>query len=395
LAPQGYVPYSGDAAEAQDFGQRDEVAYQAPPPLPVYDQPPIPGDGYIWTPGYWGWNAGVRDYYWIPGTWVLPPRPGLFWTPGFWQWRGGDFAFRRGYWGPSVGFYGGVNYGFGYDGDGYDGDGYEGGRWQGDRFYYNRRVNNLSDRRIQTVYEQNVINNNNYVSYNDGPGGVRARPNPSQIAARNGPRFNATSAQVQNRRAALGRPDLRASLTQGRPAIAATARPGVFNGPDVVTNTRASAVYRLRTPPFNRPQPPDPRLNAPIRPAFDSANHAPAWANFGDRRGLGNQTFQSPREGNRAAPNSPPQRQFQSPTIMNRPLPNQTPPGPRFASPGLAPAQGQAPRFAPQPRFAPPAQMRAPEARASSPAPRPNTRPAAPSETRRQAPAGGPTPNQP
>jgi WXXGXW repeat (2 copies) len=28
----------------------------APPPLPVYDQPPIPAPGYIWTPGYWAWN---------------------------------------------------------------------------------------------------------------------------------------------------------------------------------------------------------------------------------------------------------------------------------------------------------------------------------------------------
>ena len=24
-----------------------------PPPLPIYEQPIIPGDGYIWTPGYW------------------------------------------------------------------------------------------------------------------------------------------------------------------------------------------------------------------------------------------------------------------------------------------------------------------------------------------------------
>ncbi len=24
----------------------------APPPIPVYAQPVIPGDGYIWTPGY-------------------------------------------------------------------------------------------------------------------------------------------------------------------------------------------------------------------------------------------------------------------------------------------------------------------------------------------------------
>ena len=27
----------------------------APPELPVYEQPEIPGPGYIWTPGYWAW----------------------------------------------------------------------------------------------------------------------------------------------------------------------------------------------------------------------------------------------------------------------------------------------------------------------------------------------------
>lgn len=29
----------------------------APPPLPVYEQPLCPGDGYIWTPGYWAYAA--------------------------------------------------------------------------------------------------------------------------------------------------------------------------------------------------------------------------------------------------------------------------------------------------------------------------------------------------
>src|SRR6185503_11833604 len=71
----------------------------APPPLPVYEQPPCPEEGYIWTPGYWGWDDG--DYYW-----------------------------HAGYWGPHVGFYGGVPYGYGYDGEGY-----EGGYWQGRRFF--------------------------------------------------------------------------------------------------------------------------------------------------------------------------------------------------------------------------------------------------------------------
>src|SRR5262249_16572953 len=57
----------------------------APPVLPVYEQPPIPGPGYIWTPGYWAW--GDDGYYWVPGTWILPPAVGLLWTLGYWGWR--------------------------------------------------------------------------------------------------------------------------------------------------------------------------------------------------------------------------------------------------------------------------------------------------------------------
>jgi hypothetical protein len=34
----------------------------APPALPVYVQPPIPGD-YMRTPGYWAWSNDVQDYY--------------------------------------------------------------------------------------------------------------------------------------------------------------------------------------------------------------------------------------------------------------------------------------------------------------------------------------------
>ena len=45
----------------------------------------------------------------------------MFWTPGYWDWGGEAFLFQLGYWGPHVGFCGGVNYGFGYDGDGFYG----------------------------------------------------------------------------------------------------------------------------------------------------------------------------------------------------------------------------------------------------------------------------------
>src|SRR6266702_5733591 len=55
-----------------------------PPPIPVYEQPICPGDGYIWTPGYWDYDYDDGDYYWVPGTWVLTPEIGYLWTPGYW-----------------------------------------------------------------------------------------------------------------------------------------------------------------------------------------------------------------------------------------------------------------------------------------------------------------------
>src|ERR1700756_1842965 len=105
-----------------------------PPALPVYEQPPCPGDGYIWTPGYWAYNDD-DGYFWVPGTWVLAPV-GLLWTPGYWGFVNDAYVWYPGYWGPTVGFYGGIFYGYGYVGTGY-----EGGYWSNGAFFYNRSVN--------------------------------------------------------------------------------------------------------------------------------------------------------------------------------------------------------------------------------------------------------------
>src|ERR1700753_1060348 len=86
----------------------------APPAIPVYDQPAMPGDGYIWTPGYWAY--GPDGYYWVDGAWVYPPYVGALWTPGWWGGYGGGYFWHAGYWGRSIGYYGGINYGFGYFG---------------------------------------------------------------------------------------------------------------------------------------------------------------------------------------------------------------------------------------------------------------------------------------
>ena len=123
----------------------------APPELPVYEQPICPEDGYIWTPGYWAY--GDEDYYWVPGTWVAAPEVGYLWTPGYWGWGGDAYAWNDGYWGAQVGFYGGVNYGFGYGGVGY-----QGGYWNNGAYFYNRYVNNIGNvPNITNVYNTTVI----------------------------------------------------------------------------------------------------------------------------------------------------------------------------------------------------------------------------------------------
>jgi len=145
-------PTDGYYATGADLEVRE-----APPPLPDYDQPPCPEDGYLWTPGYWAWQSadlGGGDYYWVPGTWVQPPSVGVLWTPAYWGYEGGRYAFHRGYWGPHVGFYGGINYGYGYTGNGY-----AGGAWRGDRFAYNRAVTNVNVNIVHNTYNTTVINN--------------------------------------------------------------------------------------------------------------------------------------------------------------------------------------------------------------------------------------------
>jgi hypothetical protein len=196
----------------------------APPVLPVYEQPPCPGDGYLWTPGYWAY--GPEGYYWVPGTWVMPPTVGLLWTPGYWGWGNGVYLWHAGYWGPHIGFYGGVNYGFGYFGTGY-----EGGYWRGNHFFYNRTVNNVTITNVH-IYNKTVINNVtvNRISYNGGHGGIEARPTHEQERWAHERHFQPTGMQREHEHAARGNRAFLASENHGHPAMAATSRPGEFRG---------------------------------------------------------------------------------------------------------------------------------------------------------------------
>jgi len=126
-------------------------AAAAPPPLPDEETQPVSADaGSYWTPGFWYWGGAA--YVWVPGAWRRPPSVGLLWTPPYWSFADGRYLFHPGYWGPHVGFYGGINYGFGYFGSGYA-----------------KGVAGPARRSL--------------VSYNGGPGGITALPNAQEAVA--------------------------------------------------------------------------------------------------------------------------------------------------------------------------------------------------------------------
>ena len=214
----GPIPSGSDEGAPTQIASGATAGEQAPPPIPDYPQPPAPAPDYVWTPGYWAWNASESNYYWAPGTWARPPRPRLLWTPGFWALTNGVYAFTAGQWGDRVGFDGGVNYGYGYGGSGY-----QGGQWRGDHFYYNTAVTN-APAGVANVYQRPVPQAPpNHVSFVGGQGGLGARPTPQEAAEARAPHVPPTREQAQVEHQAIAEPRLRAdSVVAGRgaPAVA-------------------------------------------------------------------------------------------------------------------------------------------------------------------------------
>lgn len=339
------------AISAAGFAQISISVSFAPPELPVYEQPPLPGDGYIWTPGYWAYAGDDDGYYWVPGTWVMGPEPGLLWTPAYWSWGGNGYVFNNGYWGEQVGFYGGVNYGYGYYGDGY-----QGGRWQGRQFYYNRAVSNVNVTNIHNVYNTTVINNTtiNRVSYNGGNGGISARPTPQQESVARESHIPPVAAQTQHEQAARTNPEQRASVNHGTPTVAATPKPGAFSDRAVV-HARATGTPYV----------------APVRAAVQPANTPGSPKNNAART-------------DRTMPNNPPENR--APIARpNQPEPNKPEPNrPTAAQPERQPETNRTPATQPNNR---PEPNREPSQRPLTPPPSERSQPertALPSEPRVQ-----------
>jgi WXXGXW repeat (2 copies) len=198
----------------------------APPLLPSYAQPPVPEEGYVWMPGFWAWREEIPDYFWVPGTWVRPPRAGLLWTPAYWSRVDGGYVFHSGYWAEQVGFYGGIDYGYGYTGDGY-----QGGRWEDGIFFYDRAANNLGSLNIAHAYDQAIAGGNKSirVSFSGGSKGTAARPTPQQEQFANERHIGPTAEQLNHFEMAAKDRSLYSKLNGDEPGVAATSRPGIFN----------------------------------------------------------------------------------------------------------------------------------------------------------------------
>ena len=256
----------------------------APPPIPVYAQPPIPDEGYLWVPGYWAWER--QGYYWVPGTWVHPPEAGLLWTPGYWEFAGNAYRWHPGYWGPQVGYYGGINYGFGYFGIGF-----VGGFWDHDAFRYNAAVNNFGSRRIKNVYRQTPANvGTSRAAFAGGRGGTARQPSAEDQRAVTQQRREPTAPQIQQERAAGTYRTQNATVNHARPPVAATPRPGQFSGPGVTparspaAARQAPAAHAAPAAPQAHPAPAARRQAPEARPAPPAGGNRQGPAQDKDRR---------------------------------------------------------------------------------------------------------------
>jgi hypothetical protein len=377
----------------------------APPPLPVYEQPLCPEEGWMWVPGYWAW--GDDGYYWVPGDWVPAPYTGALWTPPWWGWDDGRYIYHDGYWGDEVGYYGGIDYGYGYMGVGF-----VGGEWRGDRFAYNTAVMRVNTTIIHNTYvNQNVVRertvvNDRHIAYSGGPGGIRHDPTPTERAAMNVRHTAPTPVQMQHVQAARSDRTLYAKANGGHPQTLATpkplpmmrqgetTRPGATARPGEPAGTvRGRETNRPEAPGRTAPAPqPNPRTTEPRRTPYSeprppSSRTEPQPAPRTETPRTEPRT--QPRTEPRPAPEPRPETRPTRPQSEPRPEPQ---PQPRTTErPQTEPRAVAPPRSEPRPQAEPrPAPMPREETR---PAPRPESRPA-PQRESRPAPEARPAPQR-
>ncbi len=255
LAAALALPLSLISAPSASAGARIGISVNfGPPALLWYPQPVLPGEGYFWVPGYWGW--GSYGYFWVPGAWMWPPMIGFLWTPGYWGWNGGYYWWYPGYWGRRVGFYGGISYGYGYSGRGYDG-----GYWRHGHLHYNRAVLNVNTDKSRFTYRKPVVrpHRGRRISYNGGKGGIALRPTVEQQVRTHERHLGLTTAQTRHRERARRDPALRFVNNHGTPPVLLRhqmGRAGAYGHGRPEPMPRHPAPLRGHERPAGRPMPP-------------------------------------------------------------------------------------------------------------------------------------------
>jgi len=276
------------------FAQDPVNAPVAPPDLPQYDQPVCPESNYIWTPGYWSY--GQEGYFWVPGVWVPAAYEGALWTPGYWAFERGQYVFHDGYWSDHVGYYGGVNYGYGYMGVGF-----AGGEWRGGTFFYNTAVAHVHFLNLHVYRDMEIVNRftlfgGSRLAFTGGPRGIRYEPSREERMYEHEKHMGRSDFQHQHEFSARGDRDSYYNNNGGHPHITAVDRigrpeeqhPQAMQHDDRVRpeepgRPRQDAPYRntnARPGMVPNPQPPSRPAQAPqtqpqaVRPS--SAPQAPA-----------------------------------------------------------------------------------------------------------------------
>ena len=230
------------------------------PPRPTISGPPATGTGV---------PAG---YYWIlaPGVRSLLRRP---LDPRLLGLCHNRLGFHRGFWGPHIGFYGGINYGFGYTGVGY-----HGGYWRGNNFYYNRSVN-----RVNTNITTSTTAPSSSTTSTASPTTAaeaasptdHGQPRSKPCAAREPrpcPLRSSTSAKQHKNRQQFY------NVNRGRPAMVAAPRP------------IAAQPGFTHPNPGNRPGQPDVRPGQEVRPGQPETRARPTGISPGTRQPPANPT---------------------------------------------------------------------------------------------------------
>ena len=161
-------------------------------------------------------------------------------------------------------------------------------------------MNHVNTTIIHNTYNTRVNVSETHVSYNGGTGGVEARATSQQESFANQHHVGPVAAQTQHVQAARSNPELRASANQGKPPIAATARPGDFKTA-VVATKQAGGEYKA--PPANAARGNAARPSTESRPATESrpentTEARPASNNHASE--LQPHTFTPPNTGNAA-----------------------------------------------------------------------------------------------